>query len=372
MRAAGLWRALPWAVLGVKVAVALINLPTFPRLRPSAPQDKTGVSVLVPARNEAHNLRETLPGLLAQNAGEVRLLDDQSEDGTGALARQLSAGRREVQVLDGQPVPDGWNGKTWACWQLAQAAGGEWLLFTDADVRWRPGALDALLAEAARTRADLLSVFPRQDNVTPGERLLTPLVDHVLLTLLPAPLLRVPHPSASAANGQVMLFRRAAYERLGGHAAVRAHLLEDVALSREVKATGGTVSVALGQGLIGVRMYRSYQDSVRGFGKNALTVHGGSRVVLGLSWAVHLLTYTAPLRRGPPLLLALALLEGVLVRVLTGRTRPADLAEVTLAPVVPLLALPVYLRAARRTVEWKGRHYAQSENPQDRPPRGAT
>ncbi|MFC4425161.1 glycosyltransferase [Deinococcus navajonensis] len=362
MKAGRLWRALPWVVLGVKVTVALVNLPTFPRLRPAGPQDKAAVSMLVPARNEAHNLSQTLPSLLVQGARDVLVLDDQSRDGTGALARRLGA-----QVLEGRPLPQGWNGKTWACWQLAQATGSEWLLFTDADVHWGSGALDALLAEARRSNADLLSVFPRQNNVTPGERLLTPLVDHVLLTLLPAPLLRLPYPSASAANGQVMLFRRAAYERLGGHAAVRNHLLEDVALSRLVKATGGTVGVAVGRHLLGVRMYRSYAESVMGFGKNALTVHGGSRVALALSWGVHALTYTWPLVRGHRALLALAMAEGLLVRVLTGRTRPADLAEIVLAPAVPLLALPVYLRAAHRTVEWKGRRYAQDRSSGDRP-----
>lgn len=351
-----LLRALPWAVLSVKVSVVLLNVVTFPRLHRSRTGSLTArrVSVLVPARDEAHNLRRTLGGVLRQGSLEVLVLDDDSRDATGEVAAGLGA-----RVLRGRPLPQGWNGKTWACHQLSRAARGDFLLFTDADVTWSPGALEALLAEQERTGADLLSVFPRQANVTPGERLLTPLVDHVLLTLLPAPLLRVRHRLASAANGQVMLFRREAYTRLGGHAAVQNHLLEDVALSQHVKAAGGRVSVALGRDLISVRMYRSYPESVRGFGKNALTVHGGSRLALSASWALNLLTYTLPLLRGRPGPVVLAGLEGVLVRLLTGRTRPADLAEVLLAPVLPLAYLPVYVRARRRNVEWKGRHYAQ-------------
>ncbi|ACO47785.1 glycosyltransferase family 2 protein [Deinococcus deserti] len=351
-----LLRTLPWVVLSVKVAVALVNVVAFPRLVPggAGSEKSRRVSVLVPARDEAPNLRLNLGGVLGQEALEVLVLDDDSRDETSEVAAGLGA-----CVLRGQPLPPGWNGKTWACHQLSRAAQGDFLLFTDADVTWSPGALNALLAEQERTGADLLSVFPRQANVTPGERLLTPLVDHVLLTLLPAPLLRVRHRLASAANGQVMLFRREAYTRLGGHAAVQNHLLEDVALSQHVKAAGGRVSVALGRDLISVRMYRSYPESVRGFGKNALTVHGGSRLALSASWMLNLLTYTVPLLRGHPGPILLAGLEGVLVRRLTGRTRPADLAEILLAPLLPLAALPVYVRALRRNVEWKGRHYAQ-------------
>ncbi len=352
----GLLRLIPAAFLGVKLATLAVNLWAFPRLtRPPGPHPaRARVSVLVPARDEAHNLRDTLPGLLAQGAGEVVVLDDGSRDGTADVARTLGA-----RVQPGTPLPAGWTGKAWACWQLAGAASGEWLLFTDADVTWHPGALDALLHAWDRDRPGLLSVFPRQANVGVGERLLTPLVDDVLLSFLPAPVLRIPHRTASAANGQVMLFRREAYAASGGHAGVRALLLEDVALARAVKASGQGAMLALGRDLISVRMYRSFPESVRGFGKNALPMHGGSRAALLGSWALNLGAYTLPLLRRDRPLIALGLLGGLLVRCITGRTRPADLAEVALLPAVPLLSLPVFARAWRRTVAWKGRRYAQ-------------
>lgn len=339
-------------VLGLKLGTLLINEFTFPRLRRAA-QSLAGVAVLVPARDEEANLRVTLPGLVAQGA-PVTVLDDHSTDGTATLARHLGAA-----VLPGETLPDGWFGKPWACQQLARQASGDVLVFTDADVMWAPGALRAAVAELRRSGADLLSVWPRQANGTLGERLLTPLVDDVLLSLLPAPLLRLPHASASAANGQVMIFRRAAYDRLGGHAAVRSDVLEDVRFARAVKAGGGRVSLALGGALVGVRMYRSYPASVRGFGKNALPLHGGSRAALLASLVLHAAVYTLPALRGRAGLVALAAVEGLLVRHLTGRTRPADLLEVAFTPLLPLLSLPVYARALRRDVQWKGRTYRQ-------------
>ena len=349
------------AFFGYKAASLLVNAFVFPRLRPRpTPPQGARASLLVPARNEAHNLPLLLPGLLAQGAGEVIVLDDGSTDGTAEVARQLGA-----RVLTGQPLPPGWHGKPWACQQLAEAAQGEVLIFTDADVRWHRGALGAVLHELERSEADLLSVYPRQVNATPGERLLTPLVDAVLLTLLPEPLLRVPHRSASAANGQLMAFRRAAYERVGGHGLVRAELLEDVAFGRRLKARGGRLALALGADCVGVRMYRSYAESVEGFGKNAFAVHGRSHALMATSLGWHLAAYTLPWllpARGRPGVWAwraAGVLERPAVNLLTGRAAPADLAEGLLGPVTPLLALPVYLRAMRRKVMWKGRGYSQ-------------
>nr|WP_246580820.1 glycosyltransferase family 2 protein [Deinococcus aestuarii] len=337
---------------------------TFPRLRPRPlPPGGPRVSILVPARDEAHNLVHTLPGLLDQGAHEVLVLDDGSRDGTGELARRLCAGVPGARVLCGRPLPTGWHGKPWACQQLARAATGDVLIFTDADVRWEPGALGAVLHELGRSGADLLSVWPRQRNVTLGERLITPLVEVVLLTFLPAPGLRLPFPAASAANGQLMAFRRAAYERVGGHGLVRGEVLEDVLFGQRLKARGGRLALALAGRLVEVRMYRSYPASVAGFGKNVSRVHLRSRPLLAASLAWHLAVYTLPwllpARRARWLwaLRAAGLVERSLVNLVTGRRRPADLAEGLLGPVTPLLALPVYLRGLRRQVDWKGREY---------------
>ncbi|ULH16888.1 glycosyltransferase family 2 protein [Deinococcus sp. KNUC1210] len=352
-------RALEQARLGFllyRLAALTVNLLAFPvlRLRPPLPAAPS-VSILVPARDEAFNLPHTLPRLLAQRGEgvEVLLLDDGSSDGTGDLARQLGA-----KVLEGQPLPPGWHGKPWACWQLAQAARADILIFTDADVSWETGTLNALLCELERRRADLLTVWPRQQTRSLSERLLSPLIDDVLLGLLPAPLIRLPLASLSAGNGQLMAFRRAAYFRVGGHGLVRSEVLEDVRFAARLKALGGRVAVALGGDLLSVRMYRSYSGAVMGFAKSLLSVHGGSRTLLALSWLWCLAVYTLPwLTPQSRAVRTLGLLDRLLVHAKTGRTRPGDLLEVLLTPLLPLAVLPVYLGALRKNYVWKGREY---------------
>lgn len=350
--------------LSVKLTSLVVNAYLFPALKPARSErpDCRRVSLLIPARNEAHSLVSTLPTLLAQGALEVIVLDDQSEDGTAEVAQQLGA-----RVVEGQPLPAGWVGKSWACHQLAQHARGDILIFVDADVVWHSGALSAVLTELERSGAGLLSVFPRQNNVTLGERLITPQVDSTLLGLFPAPLLTVPHAAAAVANGQVMAFQRATYERLGGHRCVKGELLEDVVFSRLVKSKGERLGLALGQTMIGVRMYRSYPESVRGFAKSILPMHGGKRSLLVANVGLQLLVYTVPALRVQKDLVALALAEAMLVRVLTKRTQPAELAEVLLTPVLPLFYLPVAWLSLRREAVWKGRRYVADGQPSAAP-----
>ncbi|XLE20000.1 glycosyltransferase family 2 protein [Deinococcus radiomollis] len=362
-----LGRAYQTASLGFllyKLGTLAVNALAFPVLKASSPLPAAPtVSILVPARDEAGNLPHTLPRLLSQGASEVLVLDDASTDDTARIAAELCAGVPGARLLSGQPRPPGWHGKPWACMQLGQAATGEVLIFTDADVCWQPGTLNALLRRLEHSGADLLTVWPRQETRTWGERLLAPLVDDVLLSILPAPIIRLPFASMSAGNGQLMAFRRASYHKLGGHALVKGEVLEDVSFAAGLKARGGRVALCLGGDLMSVRMYRDYRGAVSGFAKSLHAVHGGSRAVMAGSWLWHFAVYTLPWLRGRWLLTGLGLLERLLVNLKTGRTRPADLLEVLLTPVTPLAALPVYLLGWRRTYRWKGRAYSRKDRP---------
>lgn len=346
-------------VLGLKLAVLLVNLVSFPVLRPAIPRRNVSVSLLIPARNEAHNLPQTLPQLLAQPATEILLLDDRSSDGTAEVAGQLAGADRRFRLLVGQELPEGWKGKNWACHQLSQAALGEVLIFTDADVRWNPGALDAVLEGLERTPG-LFTVYPRQQVGGLAERVLLPLIETVLLASLPYPLVRTRFPSASAGNGQVMAFTRAAYQACGGHQGVRGEVLEDVRLTQRIKRARQPLGIALGGDLIGVRMYRSYAEIREGFGKNLGAFHGENSLLLVFSALFHLALYTAPwlLLFGDARWLSvglLGLLERLLVNLKTGR----EPWEAVLVPLAPLLSLPIYRRAMRKTYTWKGRRYAR-------------
>lgn len=325
-------------------------------------RDGGGVSLLVPVRNEEANLRRTLGGFLAQQVDEVLLLDDGSTDGTAELVRAMARTHPTLRLLHGADLPTAWVGKPWACHQLALAATGDVLVFCDADVTLAPRALDTMIVEADRQRADVFSVFPRQLAGTIAERALVPLIDDVLLCLLPYRLVRMPIPLAATANGQLLAFRRAAYDRLGGHAAVRSSIVEDVRLARQTKAAGLRLGLALGGDAVSVRMYGGYAEVVAGIGKSLLPAHGGSRLLMALTASWHVVAYTLPLLRlaarprstAARAALALGLVERLAVNAKTGRRARW---EAALVPVTPLVALPVYARAAGRTQQWKGRTY---------------
>ena len=341
-----------------KMAALMINLGTFPSLVPgdrAAGRPRT--SILVPARDEASRLRHALPALLAQPAEEILILDDESSDGTADVVRAFTDPR--LRVLTGAGPPAGWIGKNWACQQLANMATGDLLVFCDADVTLRPGALDALWAQMVRQHADVFSIFPRQNTGTLGERTLVPLIDENLLAFLPHPLLDAPVAVAAVANGQVLAFRRKAYLAVGGHQAVSGKIVEDLALAQRSRRAGLKLGLALGQELVGARMYDGYASTVRGLGKSLRAIHRHSDLVLAASAAFNLTAYTVPWLRwssGPAWRIAalLGTAERLLVNAKTGR---GAYPEAVLVPFTAPVALPVYLLALRRSARWKGRSY---------------
>ena len=313
---------------------ALVN-----RWRPGTGGTATSVSVLIPARDEAHRIG----GLLASlpRDVEVLVLDDESTDGTADLVR--SAG---FTVLPGQPVPTGWLGKPWACQQLADAATGEVLVFVDADVVLAPGAVDATVA--ALDGLDLVSPYPRQLADGPA-RLVQPLLQWSILTFLPLPLaLRSSRPSLSAANGQLLAVRRHAYDAAGGHAAVRDQVVEDVALLRAVKRAGGRGGVVDGTHLATTRMYDDWPALVEGYAKSLHTVPPG--VPAGL-FVLYVLPWFS---RRPAARIACA--AGVLGRAATARRTGSPVADSVAHPVSVLVLCGLWLRSRlQRQRTWKGR-----------------
>jgi cellulose synthase/poly-beta-1,6-N-acetylglucosamine synthase-like glycosyltransferase len=191
------------SLIGIAL-IAIVNAITFPRLETAMPisNKQPSVSLLIPARNEAAVIGQTIRNLLAQTYPrfEVILLDDDSDDDTVSMVRAAGQDDPHLKILTGARLPSGWLGKNWACHQLAQAARGEWLIFTDADVRWTPPALVALAAEMERSQADLLAVWPTQQTITWGERLVVPLMALAVLGYLPLPLVHHTRRSSLAAR----------------------------------------------------------------------------------------------------------------------------------------------------------------------------
>jgi chlorobactene glucosyltransferase len=255
------------------------------------------VSVLVPARNEAVVIRRTVARLLEQDypCFELIVLDDHSTDGTGDLARAAGHGDGRLRVIPGTDLPRGWAGKNWACHQLAQAARGDLLVFTDADTLWLPGGLSAVVAEQVRTNADLLTVWPTQVTETWPERLVVPLMALVVIGYLPVFLTHyAPWTPFAAATGQCLAFRRAAYDAIGGHAVVRGEVLEDVKFARRIKAAHLHLRMADGDGLVACRMYTDWPSVRDGYAKNILAGYGSSLFFMGMATLFHWLVFLLP------------------------------------------------------------------------------
>lgn len=254
------------------------------------------IPILIPARNEAAVIGNTVQRLLAQTYPnfELIVLDDHSDDGTAEVARAAAGGDARLRVIAGAALPAGWGGKNWACHQLTEAARGDWLLFTDADTIWAPDALAAVVAEAERARADLLTVWPTQITVTWPERLVVPLMAMVIIGYLPVFMVHyTPSSPFAAAMGQCMLFRRAAYNAIGGHAAVKGEVLEDVALARRIKSARRQLRMADGNRLISCRMYSDWPGVRDGYAKNILSGYG-SLFALVLATIFHWLVFLFP------------------------------------------------------------------------------
>ena len=283
------YRALP----EVTPASRLSRLPSDP----AAPGEPPLVSVIVPARDEQRNLPVLLPSLLRQDypAVEVIVVDDASTDATAAIAAEWAARDARLRVERGAGPLPGWTGKNAACWHGAQAAHGDWLLFTDADTRHEPGALRAALALGQRGGASAVSLFPRQRCETFWERLLLPFAYQQYFTGTATSALRRPDGPALA-NGQYFLISRSAYQAAGGHAAVAASVIDDVALAGALKQAGYPTLVARGEALVSVRMYDSFGALAEGFTKNTaqfLRAQRGAGTLVALATAANAVTLPA-------------------------------------------------------------------------------
>lgn len=276
-------------------AMTAVNLILWPRGRPG-PSFDGRVSILIPARNEAGNIAACVAAALDQRAAglEVLVYDDASEDDTPKILARMAASEPRLRVLRGGGLPAGWVGKPHACHGLARAASGDVLLFIDADTRLKPGALERAADLMRRLRADVLSAFPEQRVGSFFERLVLPFLQVTYTSWFPLPLIwRSRNRRFMAANGQLLVFRRDAYEAIGGFAAVRAAVVDDMAICSRAKALGRRVVFADGFEMAWCRMYGSAREVVRGFSKNLAEGLGGPIPVLAAS-ALYLGTFFAP------------------------------------------------------------------------------
>jgi glycosyltransferase involved in cell wall biosynthesis len=341
---------------------------TATRTIPAAPL----VSIIVPARNEEATLKTCLDSLTQQSGAkfEIIIVDDHSTDHTREIANSFS--RQNVSVIDAATLPSGWTGKNNALTSGSAIARGEWLLFTDADTIHEPGSLARALQEAGNHGAALLSYSPRQIVKGFWEKAVMPVIFAELAASYRPSQVSDPNSPAAAANGQYILITRAAYDAVGGHAAIAGTLLEDVALARAVKRSGRKIFFRYAADAVSTRMYRNFSQLREGWTKNLAllfpssarlaTVRALEFVLIVASLAIAIVD---SLRGSGQPALAAAMLGVVLYATFRARIRKAHFAWD--ANLLALLGLPLFsyllllskTKHARGAVQWKGRTYPE-------------
>jgi len=228
------------------------------------------VSIMVPARNEAENIKMCVTSLLKQDYAniEILILDDNSTDDTSLIVKRIAEKDSRVKLITGKPLKDGWIGKSYACHQLAKHARGRYFLFTDADTLHFKNAVSSTIGCLIKNKLDALSAIPKQIMVGIHERLVVTWVHFGILSLLPLILIKKSkYPLFCTANGQCMLFKREVYRKIGGHKSIKTKILEDIHISKQVKRHGYRFMLFDGSKNIYCRMYRNFRGLIKGFSK---------------------------------------------------------------------------------------------------------
>ncbi|HVH14216.1 MAG TPA: glycosyltransferase family 2 protein [Candidatus Angelobacter sp.] len=248
----------------------LMHFPALP--------DQTGtgsalppVSIILPVRNQARTVSDcvsSLVGLEYPNK-EIIVVDGGSTDGTRELVQKFA---HEVTVVDEEPLPVGWVGKNWACHLGYKKSGGELLLFTDGDSVHANDSLARSVNYLQAENADLVTLAPGTILRSFWEKLLQPPIFLLIMILVGGKMVNDDNRQNAIGNGQYMLFRREAYDKIGGHYAVRDKIIEDYSLGRLLKKAGMRLRFVTAPDALEVRMYVSLGEIWRGWSKNFYTV----------------------------------------------------------------------------------------------------
>ena len=370
------------AALTNALTLLLRNLRILRRLEDEPPPadecSSPKISVLIPARNEESDLPRCLSSLQQQvyPSFTVTVLDDGSTDRTSSIARTFSDADDRFSVMSGQPLPEDWAGKPWACQQLAGQADGDLLLFVDADTWFTPDVLSRTAGLMSRKQPGLFSVMPKQVAESFGERLVLPGLYMLFLCGSRLWNLEDPdHQEMAAANGQFICVPRDVYEAIGGHRSVRRQVVEDIALARAVKSAGYTLVARTAIDSVSCRMYESSREVFDGFSKNAYASMDERPATAVSAIAVMIATHIVPpVSLGRNLLsrnrsarsIALPAIEiglGVTLRWLVSQRtgflqRDSALAHLNAVAFVVITVRSMWWRYAGGGYRWKGRQYS--------------
>lgn len=356
--------------------ITLANVALWPRPRQASQRRLGQVSVLIPARNEKHNLPNCLDAVLKQGDEvlEILIYDDHSTDGSAGIINEYAGRAALIRAIETVPLAEGWLGKNFACARLASEAKGKWLLFIDADARLAEGAVARMVEEANLRRLKLLSLWPGLEMESFWERCLMPMLSFVVFSIFPAPLsLILNSPTLGIAHGACLMIERESYFSIGGHTAVRDQIFEDGRLARLWREKGQRGMCLDGQDLVRVRMYESLSEIRSGFQKNffpAFRRETGFWIFLAFHFTFFLLPFllliTVPNR-------SVALVAGAVfgVRMALALRFRHPMWSALLHPLGEMVLISIGLSSWRmiksgRGVDWRGRRYYQMEESEER------
>jgi len=352
-----------FAMLVLRFLVVLVNRISSPFIKAKQPEDFPLVSVLIPARNEEGNLPALLTDLNVCTYPNLEIIvcNDQSTDQTQQILETYSAQIANLQYFNIVPDVGGWSGKNYVCYSLAQKAKGTYFLFIDADVKLNPDAISNAIAYCLKRKISLLSVFPQQKLMSTGEWETVPVMNWILLSMLPLPLVQFPwFPSLSAANGQFMLFDASAYKKNEWHLQVKDEVVEDIAIARLMKKKKYALSVKLGNNDVFCRMYTNYDEAITGFSRNIHQYFQGNRFWMVAFLVIILVRIPFLFISGQFLFFSLSIFMVLFMKIMISNLSRHDVLKNLYEHGPQLFALVAMVRANLRIqrkgkVEWKGR-----------------
>ncbi len=340
------------------------------------------ISILIPARNEAGNISICLKSLLKQDYPnlEIIVLNDNSTDGTSKVVKVIAEKDNRVRLVEGAPLEDGWIGKNFASHQLAKYAKGEYFIFTDADTLHFPKTISSAFGALITTKVDALSIYPRQIMVTFAERMTVPIINIALQCFIPFILIKKSKsPLFCTAIGQFMMFKREAYEKIGGYESIKGNMVDDIQISKRVKKSGYKFMVFDGRNTIYCRMYKSLKGVIIGLAKSIYPAFNGNIVALfsftGLLTATLLIPFMllplgAFLFDWPVAIIRLIIFQIIIVLAIKTifaikyKQRMLDilLSPVSMAIMDALIFVSFFQAKYGEGLSWKGRVYDVSGN----------
>ena len=369
--------ALGWCILILAAVPAVLFLWNLAFYRPPPPSPpRASVSVLIPARNEERSIEASVRAALASEQVdlEVLVLDDQSTDNTASMVRRIAATDSRLRLFTAPSLPSGWCGKQFACAQLAGLSSKPVLCFIDADVQLAPFGVARMAAALRLRNSGLISGFPRQITESPLEQLLIPLMHFLLLGYLPlAGMRRFLSPAFGAGCGQIFVADREAYQRSGGHTAIRSSRHDGITLPKAFRRAGVMTDLCDATSVASCRMYRSAHEVFFGLLKNATEGLASPARILPFSFLLFLgqvipfffcaLAWTLHSLHGMRLIATLALFASYLPRLLSALRFRQPVLAALFHPVAILLLLGIQWNALLRSLlkipsTWKGRSYS--------------